>query len=442
MSDSEEGNNINNTTNISFDSRLRGYSRRHSYYDNAFNMDFEYSYLDLMSNFGTFVSRTHEMYSSMETCISSMIEVQNERRLSVNRRRERARNNRRVHEQQHLVFDNDDSHDSHDSHDASNDGVVDNSGNEVRTNRPRSSPSTREERDSRDSIEMNNNSRTTTGTGEGAGASEGAGSGAGATRRPLFDIGSVIYSIPRTVLLNPNTEPVTLNRRRRRSGGLTISEIEENTEIMMYGSIPSNYILNTECPITRETFTPESVVLTLKQCKHCFVPFRMMTWLETHSTCPLCRANVIRVEVPETNTATNETTNTTTNTNTNNENDTNVETNNSDNISISNIFNNLLQNSNNDFNNLSIDSVNDNSIMFSFDLPSDQVNRQNSENNPFIIPQIERLMANTVSRNIFNSGTYTSGATYDDSNNNNNNNNNSNNNNNNEPDDEHYPEVD
>jgi hypothetical protein len=440
MSDSEEGNNINNTTNISFDSRLRGYSRRHSYYDNAFNMDFEYGYLDLMRGYGTFVSRTHEMYANMETCISSMIEVQNERRLSVNRRRERARNNRRVHEQQHLVFDNDDSHDSHDSRDASNDGVVNNSSNEVRTNRSRSSPSTIEERDSRDSIEMNNNSRTTTGTGTGADA--GAGTGAGATRRQLFDIGSVIYSIPRTVLLNPNTEPATLNRRRRRSGGLTISEIEENTEIMMYGSIPSNYILNTECPITRETFTPESVVLTLKQCKHCFVPFRMMTWLETHSTCPLCRANVIRVETPERNTAINETTNTTTNTNTtttttntntNNENDTNVETNNSDNISISNIFNNLLQNSNNDFNNLSIDSVNDNSIMFSFDLPSDQVNRQNSENNPFIIPQIERLMANTVSRNIFNNGTSSYGVTPSTSNNNNNNN---------EPDDEHYPEVD
>ena len=40
MSDSEEGNNINNTSNISFDSQVRGYSRRHSYYDNAFNMDF------------------------------------------------------------------------------------------------------------------------------------------------------------------------------------------------------------------------------------------------------------------------------------------------------------------------------------------------------------------------------------------------------------------
>ena len=444
MSDSEEGNNINNTSNISFDSQVRGYSRRHSYYDNAFNMDFEYSYLDLMSNFGTFVSRTHEMYSSMETCISSMIEVQNERRISVNRRRERARNNRRVHEQQHLVADNDDSHDSHDvSNDASNDdGVVDNSGNEIRTNH------TRQERDAREMREMNNNSRTTTGagtgagTGTGTGTGTGVGTGAGTTRRPLFDIGSVIYSIPRTVLLNTNTntntEPASLNRRRRRSGGLTISEIEENTEIMTYGSIPSNYILNTECPITRETFTPESVVLTLKQCKHCFVPFRMMTWLETHSTCPLCRANVIRVETPETNTATS---NNETATN-NNENDTNTETNttnNSDNVNISNIFNNLLQNGNNDFNNLSIDNVNDNSIMFSFDLPSGQLNGQNSENNPFIIPQIERLMANTISRNIFNNGTSTYGVTPSTSNNNDNNNGHDNGDDN---DNEPYPELD
>ena len=73
---------------------------------------------------------------------------------------------------------------------------------------------------------MNDNSRRGGGTGTGAGTGEGTGEGA--TRRQLFDIGSVIYSIPRTVLLNPNTEPTTLNRRRRRSGGLTISEIEEN----------------------------------------------------------------------------------------------------------------------------------------------------------------------------------------------------------------------
>ena len=402
MSDSEEENNTNSINNISFDNPLRGYSRRHSYYDNAFNMDFEYSYLDLMRNYGTFVSRTHEMYSNMETCISSMIETQNERRMSINRRRERRRTNRSIREQQHLVInDNDNGNDinehnsilgdSHAPHAPLNDNVLDNPSN-------------------------------STGTGTATGTATG--------RRQLFDIGSVIYSIPRTVLLNPSPNTNTnLNNSmlsRRRNGGLTISEIEENTEILTYGSIPSNYILNTECPITRETFTPDSVVLNLKQCRHCFVPFRMMRWLETHSTCPLCRANVIRVETPQINTESN-----------------NATTNNTDNINISNIFNNLLQNSNNDFNNLSIDNVSDNSIMFSFDMPSGELNRQNSENNPFIIPQIERLMANTISRNIFNSGTSTYGVTPTTSSNNNNGDEHENEHENERDDeDENYPEVD
>ena len=49
-------NNNTNTSNISFNNPIRGYSNRHSAYDNAFNMDFEYSYLDLMTNFGSFIS--------------------------------------------------------------------------------------------------------------------------------------------------------------------------------------------------------------------------------------------------------------------------------------------------------------------------------------------------------------------------------------------------
>jgi len=441
MSDSEEGsneNNRNNGSNVSFDNPLRGYSRRHSYYDNAFNMDFEYSYLELMANYGTFVSRTHEMYSNMETCISSIIETQNERRISINRRREQTRNNRSIREQQHLVTNENNEHnsilsDSHESHASHASHALPNEhGDETRTNHPPSNQ---------------NNNNSIRGVEIGTGAGIGTGTGTGSGRRPLFDIGSVIYSIPRTVLLNPspntNTNTNTnLNNsmfsRRRRNGGLTISEIEENTEIITYGSIPSNYILNTECPITRETFTPESVVLNLKQCRHCFVPFRMMTWLETHSTCPLCRANVVRVETPQTNTAANNTAtnNTVTNNTATNNTDDRTNTNDTiDNLNISNIFNNLIQNTNNDFNNLSIDSLNDNSIMFSFDLPSEQVNRQNSENNPFIIPQIERLMADTLSRNIFNRSTTTSGAAPTNTNNNNTNSRE-------EEEDEHYPEVD
>ena len=74
--------------------------------------------------------------------------------------------------------------------------------------------------------------------------------------------------------------------------------------------------------------------------------------------------------------------------------------------------------------------------MFSFDLPSDQVNGQNSDNNPFSIPQIERLMANTLSRNIFNRSTSTYSGTS------NTNTNATNTNSREEEEDEHYPEVD
>ena len=414
-------NNENNTSGVYYDSELRGYSRRHSYYDNAFNMDFEYSYLDLMGSFGRFVSRTHEMYSNMETCISTIIQLQNERRRLVNRRRERSQNNRDLLEQRQQeqelerADDNDNDNDnasileeSRDSrgfhnapNNAPNNDILGRQRDGGVTNRglfPETTINARDVRDARDSREMNNNNTRTT-------------IGAGLPRRSLFDISSVFYSIPRTVLLNPTAETATLNRRR--NGGLTISEVEENTEILMYGSIPSNYVVNTECPITRETFTPESVVLTLKQCKHCFVPFRMMTWLETNSTCPLCRSNVVITETAQTNTN---------NTNNSNENDesntssatggtgttTTTTTNNPynpANIDISNIFNNLMQNNNNEFNNLSIDNMSDDSIMFSFDLPTSEINRQTSENNTFIIPQIERLLADTLPRSIFDNST-------------------------------------
>ena len=102
-----------------------------------------------------------------------------------------------------------------------------------------------------------------------------------------------------------------------------------------------------------------------------------------------------------------------------------------------------MQNRNNDFSNLSIDNVNDNSIMFSFDLPTSQLNRQNTDtntdtnDNTLIIPQIERLISNTLSRNIFNYSASVNNTTPPDSNNNNTSNRDSNDN-----DDNNYPEVD
>jgi hypothetical protein len=398
-SNGNNGNSANSASGIYYDGDIRGYSRRHSYYDDAFNMDFEYSYFDLMNSFGRFVSRTHDMYSDMQTCISSMIELQNERRRIVNRRRQHLQNNRDLHESRHIVFN--DSNDSNNSNSNSNDSNNSNNSNTTILDGSQGSQGSRATSNSDIppvTRGVNNSVRNAPGLGRA--------SLPGLSRSPLFDMGNIFYSIPRTVLLNPTT---TSNRR------LTISEIQENTEIVTYGSLPSNYILNTECPITRETFTPESVVLILKQCKHCFVPFQMMMWLETNSTCPLCRSNVVRpVETPQTAAPDS------------NRDDANDNSQNPDNISISNIFNTLMQNSNNDFDNLSVDNVNDNSIVFSFDLPRSQVNSQNTNSETSIVPQIERLFANTLSRSNGSTTTTTTTTTsIDDTN-----------------DDNNYPEVD
>ena len=365
-------NNNTNTSNISFNNPIRGYSNRHSAYDNAFNMDFEYSYLDLMTNFGSFISRTQELYSNMETCISSIIETQTERRRLINIRRSRRNNNM----MQHLVSNDNNIDDDDDNDDNINNDLVD-------SHDSHSSHSSHSHHESTTGVQTNDNNARDSDTNTN-------------TRRDLFDIASVVYSIPRTVLLNPDTTSNNIINRRR-NGGLTISEIEENTEIVSYNSILSNDILNTECPITRETFTPQSVVLILKQCKHCFVPFRMMTWLETHATCPLCRCNVIQNTTNTTNTQTevNNTTNAAPNATT---------TDNSireSNINISNLFNNLIRSGNNDFNNLSIDNVNDNSIIFSFDVPSSSLPSEGNANST-LLPQIERLMANTLYGNMYN----------------------------------------
>ena len=429
---SNEEDYLDNPDNISFNSPIRGYSRRHSYYDNPFNVDFEYAYIELMHQYNSFVTRSSDMYSNIESCLSRIIERQVERRRISNRRRENyllQRTNNNSHESQGSQGSEASQHPFH------------NIGTGVAPNRDR-----------------NNNTREAGAAGT-AGATGIAGA-AGPARdmrefirnsqprrennnrqRNLFDMSSVIYSIPRTVLLNPNT-PVS----RSRNSGLSISEVEENTELITFGSIPQNDILNTECPITRETFTTQSIIMRLKVCKHCFIPLSMMIWLETHTTCPLCRCNVI----PQQTNAESESSPAIAQASPSGglPNEAHGDppfsaSRNTENINISNIFTELLRSSSSDFNNLSIDNLNDNSIMFSFDMPIQQ-NTNTSSNSasatatatasvsagsstPYIFPQIERLLYNTLLRQTNND---TNDANNTNNTNNTNNNNDTNNTNN------------
>ena len=395
---------------ISYNNPVRGYSNRHSSYDNAFNMDFEYSYIDLLSNYGAFVSRAQEMYSNIETCISTIIETQHERRRLVNIRRERERYNRSLREQRYIVSDNGRGIERATGTDTNAATATNTStlGSILQSNNHQASV-TRESREPRESRESVNTSTRVPGTTPASQVTPLA--SAPPTRRNLFDPNSFIYTTPRTVLLPP-IQPIpslfanlyNTSHRRTTSEGLTIRQIEENTEITTFGSIPSNDILNTECPITRETFTPESVVLKLKICKHCFIPFRMMVWLETHSTCPLCRSVVVQTNIPETSErnlndvgVANDA---------NDANDANIVSNNT---SISDIFRNIINSNSHDLNNLSIDNVNDNSIMFSFDLPlpNERSNLSSDtiiNNNAYIVDQLERIMSNAILPNVSTNG--------------------------------------
>ena len=49
---------------------------------------------------------------------------------------------------------------------------------------------------------------------------------------------------------------------------------------------------NVSCPITQIDFTPDDVVIKIKNCNHCFMPDSIIEWFSRNTTCPLCRQNI------------------------------------------------------------------------------------------------------------------------------------------------------
>ena len=329
MNNTNSGNNINNI--IPHDSSLRGYSVENSFYDSPYNMDFEYGYLNLMFNITAFTARTQDMYQSLESNLSGIIELQSERRrLEFESRQAREAREARETRETREARETRETRETRE--------------NNQNSNIPLSAPSTSQE--SRQNIFTPRPTSSTTNP-----------TSPNDNLNSLFGTRNVFLGFNPTALYNNSATTGANTSRvfRRNRSGLTIQEIEENTEIINYNSISPEQILNTECPISRDVFNTNSVVLRLKECSHCFVPFRMMTWLESHSTCPLCRRNVIPITtseptpiIPSTDPSTTETTTSSSN-------------------SFSNILNNLRNSTN--LSNLSIDNMNDNSLVFSFDLP-------------------------------------------------------------------------
>jgi hypothetical protein len=57
-----------------------------------------------------------------------------------------------------------------------------------------------------------------------------------------------------------------------------------------YSDISTNQIM---CSISRTNFEPDDDILKIIHCGHIFKKQSLNTWFRTHSTCPLCRYNII-----------------------------------------------------------------------------------------------------------------------------------------------------
>jgi hypothetical protein len=290
-------------------------------------MDFEYGYLNLIVNISSFTARTQDMFLNLESNLSNIIELQSERR------------------RRHLeAIDTREARENNENSNTSQPAPL------PASSRPTTSHTTNTPPPPPPPLPPlpNNNLNS------------------------IFGTRNVFLGLNPSTLYNNNSPNLgqSANRSiRRNRDGLTIQEIEENTEIVNYDSIDEDQILNTECPISRDVFNSTSIVLRLKECRHCFVPFRIMTWLESHSTCPLCRC----VVAPAAAAAAAPTTPTTT---------------------FSNIINNIRNNSNLD--NLSIDNINDDSFVFSFDMPRPTINAaQGQDVTNAYLSTLSQLFSNT-----------------------------------------------
>jgi len=141
---------------------------------------------------------------------------------------------------------------------------------------------------------------------------------------------------------------------------LTPAQLDERVETVVFGNIVNP--INTLCSITHDVFESTQQVSRIRHCGHIFNADSLAHWLRLNNTCPTCRHNLLTnnpVSRQPTNVnATN--VNATTN-------DRHIQIPLESDININTFYNELLRNSRN-IPGFELNSVDDNSVVFSFDL--------------------------------------------------------------------------
>jgi hypothetical protein len=143
---------------------------------------------------------------------------------------------------------------------------------------------------------------------------------------------------------------------------LTPAQLAERIETVVFGNIVNP--INTLCSITHDVFESAQQVSRIRHCGHIFNSDSLAHWLRLNNTCPTCRHNLL-TDHPVSRQTTNATNANATNANATNERSIQIPL--ESEININTFYNELLRNSRN-IPGFELNSVNDDSVVFSFDL--------------------------------------------------------------------------
>lgn len=82
----------------------------------------------------------------------------------------------------------------------------------------------------------------------------------------------------------------TRSQRRQENSPLSYDIIQQETKIIPYCTIINP--INDICPISQVQFDLIDSVMQINNCKHNFNPYSLLRWLNSNSTCPMCRSQI------------------------------------------------------------------------------------------------------------------------------------------------------
>ena len=111
------------------------------------------------------------------------------------------------------------------------------------------------------------------------------------------NIFSMLYTIPLEVRTNAANAGSGIGAG---SGGsaATNDQIHRATMNTTFGNIISP--VNATCPISRDEFNDESEITMIRGCNHIFNRMSLREWFVSHSTCPMCRGDIRLYQAPAT----------------------------------------------------------------------------------------------------------------------------------------------